>query len=166
MADSVSDSLADWLPSRLKSPKKWCQRLVTGWGSACSSASFIVGMHPGASRQLLIKIGRLGLAWGNEPTTHPLINIPLQINNISWWGWNGFNFCQCVSFHQHCVFRHCHVMSQSVTRSLLELVDLAKNMNGELPHYCFAQIGRNPCQTQSICVDAATCLLLIVEFEI
>ena len=54
-----------------------------GVRSASPSASFIVLMRPGASRQLLIKIGRLEAAWGNEPTTHPTINKPLQMNNIT-----------------------------------------------------------------------------------
>ena len=41
-----------------------------GQWSASWSASFIVRMHPGASKQLLIKIGSLEDAWGNEPH-HP-----------------------------------------------------------------------------------------------
>ena len=61
---------------------------MTGWGSASSSASFIVRMHPGASRQPLIKIGRLG-EWTHHPPTHQYTTT--DDSSIS-WRWNGFNF--------------------------------------------------------------------------
>ena len=40
-------------------------------------------LHCPDASLLVIKIGRLGPAWGNEPTAHPLINFPLKMNNIT-----------------------------------------------------------------------------------